>query len=68
MSHPFEDLSMAELRNVFERQVNLYGIGRFIPLLEENIEEESNSGNIEEQNGSSDESVDNLTDSDFGDI
>jgi hypothetical protein len=59
---------MAELRNVFERQVNLYGIGRFIPLLEENIEEESNSENIEEQNGSSDESVDNLTDSDFGDI
>jgi hypothetical protein len=59
---------MADLRNLFERQVNLHGIARLIPLLEENFEEESNSENNEEQNGSSDGSVDNLTDSDFGDL
>lgn len=65
MSHPMEDLSMAELRNLFERQVNLHRIARFIPLLEEYFGDESNSESIEEQNGSS---VDNLTNSDFGDI
>ena len=65
---PIEELSMADLVKLFERQVQIHGLARFLPLLEdpspgvvENLAQEE-SDHSPSENGSEDV----LTNSDFG--